>query len=147
MRPLIFHPIGHPPAHPEMGTPGCTRYNAYCTLHTAPPALSLGGTAVYALLANGASGSTPVRCEAGLGVARALAGEVTMHHTRHSHRRCVGVVVLCVPPWAVGPAKINGGTGLRYLGSSVRMMDLDFYYRLQIITDNTIPDLVYFCLC
>jgi hypothetical protein len=36
--------------------------------------------------------------------------------------------------------------GLKYLGSSVRMMDLGFYYRLQIITENTIPDLVSFCL-
>ena len=85
--------------------------------------------------------------ETGLHMGRVLAGEIAMHHPRHSHRQCVGVMVLCVPPWAVGPAKINGGTGLKYLGSSVRMMDLDFYYRLQIITDNTTPDLVSFCLC
>jgi hypothetical protein len=30
--------------------------------------------------------------------------------------------------------------GLKHLGSYIRTMDLDFYYRLQLITDSAIPD-------
>ena len=54
------------------------------------PALPLRGAAVHALLANGASDTTHVFAETGLHVGRVLAGEVVMHHPRHSHRQCVG---------------------------------------------------------
>jgi hypothetical protein len=51
------------------------------------------------------SDTTHVFAETGLHMGRVLAGEVVMHHPRHSHRQCGGGVVF----------HRNGG---KYLGSS-----------------------------
>jgi hypothetical protein len=65
------------------------------------PELPLWRTALYELLANGTSDTVHIFPETGIHMGRLLAGEVVMHHPRHSHRQCVGVMVLCVPPWTV----------------------------------------------